>query len=152
MARRNLLSLLGELVTMKVTQWAVDSDGMDNWEDDREPADILDGANVVTSKRIPPKAPHWYGEKQAAEYAAGVKSNHAILLDIDVPAWLVPSSTEGHSHLYVDVHCREEDYFAFLDAAAKVGLIQYGYASASKKKGATFLRLPWVKKPVAEPF
>lgn len=29
---------------------------------------------------------------------------HTILLDLDVPAKLVPSTTEGHSHLYIDIN------------------------------------------------
>lgn len=71
---------------------------------------------------------------------------HAVLLDLDVPAWLIPSSSPGHSHLYASVACSEEDYFTFLDAAAKIGLIEEGYASVSKVRGQTSLRLPWVLK------
>lgn len=90
-------------------------------------------------------------EAASLEEAEAVSSiiapgRHAILLDIDVPAWLIESSTEGHSHLYVDVECAEEDYFAFLDACAKVGLLEAGYVSACKERGATSLRLPWIRK------
>ena len=63
-----------------------------------------------------------------------------------MPAWLIPSSTPGHSHLYVDVSIREDAYFQLLDALANAGVIQRGYADASKRRGGTALRLPWIKK------
>lgn len=136
---KNLLEMLGELTPMKITKWATTSNANEQeTEDDREPAEFFDGANVVTSQRK--DASRWF------------RSRHAVLLDLDVPAYLVPSTTPGHSHLYIDVDCREEDYFAFLDAAAKIGVIESGYAKASKKKGATYLRLPWVKKYDPLPF
>jgi hypothetical protein len=133
----NLLNLLGNLTSWKVTRWATDSDGLENWEDGREPADIIDGANVVSSLRTD-------GTGLGMDLTA--VNMHAVLLDLDVPAALVPSSREGHSHLYIDVRCYEEDYFNLLDALARCGVIEHGYASASKKKGGTFLRLPWIKK------
>lgn len=89
-------------------------------------------ANVVTSKRD--------------------KGNmHALLLDIDVPAYLVPSSREGHSHLYIDVVADTAAYMNLLDALAACGVIEEGYASASRKRGMTVLRLPWVKKSQGKP-
>ena len=72
--------------------------------------------------------------------------SHALLLDLDVPAWLIPSSTEGHSHLYVDVKIPSRHYWPLLDALADAGVIQRGYANSSKHRGGTALRLPWVKK------
>jgi len=130
----NLLALLGRLTTWKVTQFAKDSDGMQFLEDDREPADITEGANVVSSQIT---TPSWMTEKHPY---------HAVLLDLDVPAHLVPSSTHGHSHLYIDVSVPEPTYFKLLDALADCGVIERGYATASKNKGGTFLRMPWVKK------
>lgn len=75
---------------------------------------------------------------------------HAVLLDLDVPAWLIPSSTEGHAHLYVDVRCSWRDYKRFLKASAKAGLIEQGYADASIRRGHSALRLPWVRKKANE--
>ena len=71
---------------------------------------------------------------------------HKVLLDIDHPAQLIPSSTEGHFHLYIDVEIDEEPYFAMLDALAKARVIQDGFALASRDRGFTALRLPWIKK------
>jgi hypothetical protein len=137
--RGNLLGLLGRLTTWKVTQFATDSDGFENWEDDRKEASIIDGANVVSSAIQPVPNP-WL------DIDLNPTKMHAVLLDLDVPAYLVPSTRPGHSHLYVDVQVTEERYFNLLDALAECGVIERGYANASKKKGGTFLRLPWIKK------
>lgn len=94
----------------------------------------LDKANVVTSL------------VQGDQGKSAMLRKHKVLLDLDVPAYLVPSSTEGNSHLYIDVECSQRDYFDLLDALAKCGVIEHGYRSASQKRGATALRLPWVKK------
>lgn len=79
---------------------------------------------------------------------------HYVLLDLDVPAQLVPSSTPGHSHLYIEkpVHWYQLD--EILTALANAGVIEPGYAEVSIKRRATFLRLPWVKKqprPATDP-
>jgi hypothetical protein len=71
---------------------------------------------------------------------------HALLLDIDIEAWLVPSSTPGHSHLYVDLVTDWDKLKRFLDAALEIGLIQPGFHRAACDRGFTSLRLPWVRK------
>lgn len=71
---------------------------------------------------------------------------HRPVLDIDVPAQLIPSSTPGHFHLYLDVEVEHEAYMGLLDALATVGILEPGYVSASKERGYTAVRLPWVKK------
>lgn len=76
----------------------------------------------------------------------GESDMHSIMLDLDVPAHLVPSSTPGHSHLYIDVKVPWHTYLRLLSALADAGVIERGYVGASKKRGGTFLRLPWVKK------
>jgi hypothetical protein len=131
---RNLLGLLSQLTFWKVTRFATDSEGLETWEDDRTPADVTEGANLVSSERTD------------GTLGVDLMPTHAVLLDIDVPAYLVPSSRKGHSHLYIDVRASQTDYFNLLDALADCHVLERGYVSASKKKGATFLRLPWVKK------
>lgn len=99
---------------------------------DREEVD-LGKANVVSSEiRIDPI----FGRK------------HVVAIDLDIPAYTVPSSTEGHSHLYIDVPggIPHEDYMELLDVLAKCKIIERGYAEVSKKRGHSDLRLPWVKK------
>jgi hypothetical protein len=124
----NVLSLIGKLRLFQVTRWDEDS-SVTYSQEVRQPATVPD-ANISTSIR-----------EDAPEH-------HALLLDLDVPAWLIPSSTPGHSHLYVDVHIREAEYFQLLDALANAGVIQRGYADASKRRGGTALRLPWIKKEI----
>jgi hypothetical protein len=72
---------------------------------------------------------------------------HRLAIDIDLPAQLWETSTPGHFHLIVDYPTDWEPYLKFLEAAAEYGLIQKGYLEASKVRGQTNLRLPWVKKP-----
>lgn len=131
----NVLSLLSKLRMFKVTTWDEDS-SVTYSQEQREPAKDIAEANISTSIR----------EDVGDPFADPV---HALLIDLDIPAWLVPSSTPGHSHLYVDVAIQQSAYFRLLDALADAGVIQRGYADSSKARGGTALRLPWIKKPNA---
>lgn len=73
---------------------------------------------------------------------------HIIALDIDVPAYLIPSSTHGHSHLYIDVPggIPHDGYMALVSLLAHLGVLEKGYAQVSRHRGHTDLRLPWVRK------
>lgn len=71
---------------------------------------------------------------------------HTLMIDLDVPAQLVPSTTPGHSHLYIDVIMLWPDYLGLLETLAEVGIIEPGYVKASKRRGYSSLRLPWIKK------
>ena len=71
---------------------------------------------------------------------------HCIAVDVDMPAWLVPSTNENHYHLYVPLEIPEEDLFEWLDASAKIGLLEQGYVDACKARGMTTLRVPWLRK------
>lgn len=71
---------------------------------------------------------------------------HKILLDIDHNALLVPSSTEGHWHLYIDHELPWSKYCALLLALAEAGVIEDGYAQASMRREQTHLRVPWLSK------
>lgn len=73
---------------------------------------------------------------------------HSVMLDIDLPAVLVPSSTEGHCHLYIDKLVHWKDYKRLLKALMLTGVIELGFYRAAKRRKATFLRLPHVKKEV----
>lgn len=107
----------------------------------------------------------------ASSQHEGDFDRHAIMFDIDVPAsldgewfkaqvgddifawstgghpaWLVPSSTEGHSHLYVYRHMPWEELLVVLRQFARGGVVEPGYARVSEKRGFTALRLPWIRK------
>lgn len=88
----------------------------------------------------------------------GAGKYHLPVIDIDTDeVRLVPSSTPGHYHLYIDVPFQWEQYLALLDILVDVGLVQPGYVAAAKRRGHTDVRLPWVKKdpspaPTGAPF
>jgi hypothetical protein len=71
---------------------------------------------------------------------------HTVAVDIDHRMTVVPSSTEGHGHLYIDVKMPWEDYLKLLRVMAEVGLVEPGYVAASERRSATHLRLPWESK------
>lgn len=77
---------------------------------------------------------------------------HKPVIDIDLPAKVIPSSTEGHGHLFIDKEMSWDDYLILLRALVAVGIVEPGYLKASERRGHTAVRLPWVKKEeVAEP-
>ena len=74
---------------------------------------------------------------------------HKPVLDLDIPAVLLPSSTEGHFHLYIDKEMSWKSYKKLLTVLAEVGVIEKGYLRASVARKHTAVRLPWIKKEVA---
>lgn len=72
---------------------------------------------------------------------------HAPVLDIDFGAALIPSSTFGHYHLYLDQPMTWRTYKRLLKALAKAGVIEKGYARASIARGYSALRVPGLMKP-----
>ena len=72
--------------------------------------------------------------------------NHMLVVDIDLPAALVPSSTPGHYHLYIGETMTWRQYKRVLRAMYRAGLIQYGFYAAAKRRGYTSVRPPWVRK------
>lgn len=84
-------------------------------------------------------------------FSSEVSDNrHWPVIDIDYPAALVPSTTPGHFHLYLDRDVEWSKYRKVLEALADAGLIQDGFMRASVKRRKTYVRLPWVKKKPGE--
>lgn len=79
---------------------------------------------------------------------AGREGWHSPILDIDFPARLVPSATEGHYHLYLDRPMKWERYKALLEALAAAKIISRHYLKHSLLREATMARPPWVEKVV----
>ena len=73
---------------------------------------------------------------------------HGPVLDLDYEAHLEPSSTPGHHHLYLEKNITWQQYLKLLSVMAEIGLIEPGYFEASKKRGYTTVRLPWVTKDI----
>lgn len=90
--------------------------------------------------------------REMVECAANVISSegenglHYPVLDIDFPAYVVPSSTPGHVHLYIEKGMPWEAYSKLLIALADAHIIQEGYLEACLARRMTFVRLPWVSK------
>lgn len=128
-----------------ITRWATDSEELPIHVDDRLPGELHRTANALSSARTdrPGAVISGSAEHRARTDPGG---SHALVIDLDKPAWLVPSTTYGHSHLYVDTHIGWSDYVHLLEALARAGVIEDGYAQASIAKGASYARLPWVKK------
>ena len=71
---------------------------------------------------------------------------HIPLIDIDMDAALLPSSTPGHHHLYIDKNMPFEDLIKLLEVMVEVGIVQKGFLEGTKKRGFSSLRLPHVSK------
>lgn len=71
---------------------------------------------------------------------------HYPVIDLDVPAVLVPSSTPGHSHLYINKAVRWFEFETVLNALVDAGLVEGGYATACIRRERADVRLPWVQK------
>lgn len=81
-----------------------------------------------------------------SSHIVGRPGFHAPVLDIDFQAELVPSSTPGHFHLYLEKQVHWEKYKKLLLALEDCGIISKGYARASITRGATYVRKPGVYK------
>jgi hypothetical protein len=102
-----------------------DTDGPDT--EFREPAELASEANLISSKCI--------------------DGRHRPILDLDIPARYVPSSTAGHGHLYIDHPLTWEQYEQVLIVLGEVGILEKGYVGAAIRREATFVRPEWVRKP-----
>ena len=99
----------------------------------------------VTSGRFDtsdPEAAQVITSRTAADHR-----KHKLIIDLDMPAQLIPSSTPGHFHLYVDHEMPWSVYAKLLVALGDAGILEPGYVRASLERELTSVRLPWVKKP-----
>ncbi len=74
------------------------------------------------------------------------KGMHFPIIDIDFPAQLIESSTPGHYHLYLSRKMTHAQYGNLLKALCEAGIIQQGIVNQFERLGATYARLPWVRK------
>lgn len=72
--------------------------------------------------------------------------NHYFIADLDVEAYLIPSSTPGHSHLIICEEINWWEFDAIMSAMADAGIVEPGYHRATRKRTFSTIRLPWVKK------
>lgn len=72
---------------------------------------------------------------------------HLPIFDFDgMDCTLVPSSTPGNAHLYINKEVEFEKFLKVLEAMAEAGLIQWGFYRLTKLRGAAYARKPGVKK------
>lgn len=133
--RRNPLP--GNL-TRRIKVWGTDSEDPDISE--ARPIVPVKQADVLTSE-VDQSNITWHSQQDL----------HKPVLDLDFPAKLLDSSTPGHHHLLIDKELTWEQYEKLLDVLAEVGILQQGYVNASKERGFTCVRLPWVKKATHQP-
>lgn len=100
------------------------------------PADRLEEAEVVTSYTGGSKKGLW----------GDAEKLHRPILDIDIPMHIIPSTTEGHGHLYIDKELTWWEYKRLLEVLADCGIIERGYLNVSIAREHTAVRLPWIKK------
>jgi len=144
-----LFDLLGRLRSYVVRWWTAEAPEHEQYEPgmDRIP-EQLQFSNVVSSQLADDIV------TRTLQSVGLEGKRHAVAIDLDIPAYLVPSTTPGHSHLYVDVPggIAHDDYMDLLEVLGRCGVIEEGYAEVSRKRGHSDLRPPWIKKePVAEP-
>lgn len=92
-------------------------------------------------------------ETYGVDFMSG-ETVHRLVLDLDGPHQYYESTTPGHGHLYLDNDLSWEACVEIMDVLAKHGILQEGYAKASKARGYSAVRLPWIRKPerVFDPF
>lgn len=129
------------------------------WQDydfegpDRDPTDDLGTAEAVSSQmrgasthRILIDIDHRASVSEGGLLVVHLGVGNTFVYNFDAPAWLVPSSTADHYHLYVDKVLEWDSYDALLYQLMRKGVIERGYYASSSSRGFTALRLPWVRK------
>ncbi len=131
-----------EHVHLKITDLSVDSEGGFKDVSPRERAFAVspEDSNILSSVRARPK------RVVDGLIVHDERTVHSPALDIDIPIKLVPSSTPGHHHLYIDKELSWWQYQQLLMVLADCGIIEKGFACASIERKATFLRKPGVTK------
>lgn len=115
-------------------------------------ADVLDAAWKDTDK--PENGPRRAVPYEDANLVGSVSSPcgvfHEPVIDIDFPAHLEPSTTEGHFHLYLNKEVEWDKFLKVLEAMRDAGLVEEGYYEMTKRRGQAFVRRPGVHKTDAE--
>ncbi len=92
------------------------------------------------------------GRQQTDEEEANLVSSlledgrHAPVIDLDFPIKIVPSSTNGHYHLYLEKPITWKQYRSLLRGFYKSGLIEWTAYIRGIQRGQTFVRKPGIAK------
>lgn len=71
---------------------------------------------------------------------------HMPILDLDFPHTYVPSTKEGHGHLYLNVPISNFRWFILMIALYYAKVIELGFFIWSIRRGMNQVRLPYIKK------
>lgn len=63
------------------------------------------------------------------------------ILDLDYPHRYVPSATDGHAHLFLDVPIRRRQWVVLMAALRYARVIEPGYFVWSLRRGQNFVRV-----------
>lgn len=108
--------------------------GEDWWDDQRVAVVDPDRANLIGSRLV----------DQPNERRTGTL--HAPVIDIDLECHLLPSTTPGHFHLYIEKAVSWEAYGEMLTAMCDAGIVEPGYVDAALHRGMSHVRKPGVMK------
>lgn len=72
--------------------------------------------------------------------------NHMPVIDLDLPCTLVPSSTPGHFHLYINKEMTFGQMLNMLQMMTDAGVVQPGFNRFSRERGQAFVRYPGVTR------
>lgn len=114
------------------------TDFTDTYDTERTVSADIEDANLITSM-----------VDRGGLFAGLIEQMHRPVLDIDLPVKVLPSSTPGHFHLFIDKEMDWEKYAALLNALVEAELVEPGYRDAAFRRGYTAVRVPWVLKPFA---
>lgn len=102
---------------------------------------------------VPPIEAQQLDDAQIVGSKIAGTEKHIVAIDLDMNAVLVPSSTPGHHHLYIDHEMDWRTYEDLLVALSRAGVIEEGYLDVSLRRKETHLRTPWTKKTaVPQPY
>lgn len=124
------------------------------WDASRKhAAHSLDPGNRLLFKAVGYDERELVVDRTEADMVSSITSagKHRPVLDIDFPAQLVPSSTPGRYHLYLDIDLDWTDYAVLLCALEDAGVIQHGYARHALRREQTLVRLPEKPKHLEGP-
>lgn len=138
----------GWLARRKTAFLEIIKDGYNGYRDtDGDPVDNLDyeSANLVSSEINPGSACTSFADFLETDSYSG-ETVHQPVLDLDFPAHLEPSTTEGHFHLYLNKNVPWSKYVVMLGALEYAGILEPGFARLAILRGASYVRKPGVKK------
>lgn len=71
---------------------------------------------------------------------------HMPVLDLDIEHVYYPSSTPGHAALLLNVDLPAALHWKLINVLEECGIIEPGFAEASRQRGYSAVRTPWTKK------